>query len=137
MRSLWREFKAFAVKGSFLDLAVAVVLGVAFNAVVQSLVDDVIGPLIAATVGEPNFEDLTVGVGEGVVRYGAFLTAVVNLLIVAVVLFLIVKAYRRATTLRDAEPEVPTTRPCPRCLTDIPLRATRCPACTSEVEAAA
>lgn len=138
MGKLWADFKTFAIKGNFVDLAVAVVLGVAFGAAVQSLVDNVIFPLIAAAVGEPNFEALTVTVGEGVIRYGAFVTALTNFLLVAFALFIVVRIYQRGTRPRGVEPDPPPTlRGCPYCLTDIPVKATRCPACTSEVQAGA
>jgi large conductance mechanosensitive channel len=134
MRTLWQDFKAFAVRGNFVDLAVAVVLGIAFGAVVQSLIDNVVMPLIAALAGEPNFDALEVRIGEGVIAYGTFITALVNFLLIAFVLFLIVRAYQRMTRPRDAEPEPPTLRSCPYCLSDIPVGATRCAHCTSEVE---
>lgn len=131
MRSLWKDFRAFAVKGNLLDLAIAVVLALAFNAVVLALIDGVVMPLIAAVAGEPNFDELTARVGEGVIRYGSFLTALANFLVIAFVLFLIVKAYQRATR---AEAEGSVVRPCPYCTTDIPVAASRCPSCTSQVE---
>lgn len=130
----WQDLKAFAIKGNFVDLAVAVVLGIAFGAVVQSLVDNVIFPLIAATVGEPNFDALTATVGDGEIAYGSFITALSNFLIIAFALFVIVRVYQRATRPRGAEPEPPTLRECPYCYTDIPVKATRCPNCTSEVQ---
>lgn len=131
MVGLWRGFKEFALKGNLLDLAIAVVLALAFNAVVLALIDGVVMPLIAALAGEPNFDELTFTLGEGVIRYGSFLTALVNFLVIAFVLFLVVKAYTRATR---AGAEQPVVRPCPYCVTDIPVAATRCPSCTSEVE---
>ena len=95
-----KEFKNFIFRGNLLDLATAVILGVAFNAVVQALVDGVLMPLIAAVVGKPNFDELTLGIGDGVVRYGTFLTQLVNFLIVAAVIFVILKAATRAQRLR-------------------------------------
>lgn len=101
-----KEFKNFIFRGNLLDLATAVILGVAFNAVVQALVNGVLMPLIAAIVGKPNFDELTLGVGDGVVLYGTFLTQLVNFLIVAAVIFLILKAATRAQKLR-ATTDVP------------------------------
>jgi len=131
---MWKEFKAFALKGNLVDLAVAFVLGLAFAAVVNALVANVVMPLVAAIFGQPNFDALTFKVGDGVIAYGVFLTALVNFLIVALVLFAIVKAYQQATRPRGAEPEPPTLRACPHCISDIPVRASRCPHCTSEIQ---
>ena len=83
MKQLVRDFRDFALKGNFIDLAVAVVIGVAFNAVVNSLVNDVIMPIVAAIIGKPNFDELTIVIGSTAVYYGRFLTAVVNFLIIA------------------------------------------------------
>lgn len=132
-----KEFKAFAMRGNMLDLAVGIVLGAAFGAVVNSLVADLITPLIAAVGGEPDFSGLTVNVGEGVLSYGTFLNAIASFVIVAFALFLVIRVVNRAMRPRGASPEPPTTRECPYCMTAIPVAATRCSACTSEVEALA
>ena len=128
-----REFKEFALRGNVFELAIAFILGLAFLAVVNSLVNDVLMNLIAALVGRPDFSSLTFNVGEGVIRYGAFLTAVVKFLLIAFALFLIVKAVNRM--MRPKEGEEPVTRECPYCMATIPIRASRCSACTSNVEA--
>jgi large conductance mechanosensitive channel len=125
-----RDFKEFALRGNLLELAVAFVLGVAFAAVVTSLVDDVIMQLVAAIVGKPDFSNLTFSIGDGVIRYGSFLTAVVTFLIIAWVLFLIVKA---AEALMP--PKV-TQRDCPHCLSSIPMGASACAFCTRDVQPA-
>ena len=93
MSQLLEDFRKFVMRGNVLDLAVAVVIGVAFNAVVNSLVNDVIMQLLAAIVGKPNFNDLTFTIGEGVIYYGRFLTALVNFLIIAATLFVIIRAF--------------------------------------------
>jgi large conductance mechanosensitive channel len=129
-----KEFKDFVLRGNVLELAVAVILGIAFNAVVQSLVNDVLINLIAAIVGKPDFTALTFEVGKGVIRYGSFLTVLINFLIVAFVVFLVVKAFNRMS--RRGETAAPTTKACPYCLTEIPIEATRCPACTSQLSPA-
>lgn len=129
------EFKKFAMRGNVIDLAVAVILGVAFGAVISSLVDDVLMNLIAAALGKPDFGELVFGLGDAVIRYGAFLTAVVNFLLIAFALFLVVRAVNRAMGLRPANQEPSSMRECPFCRTSIPVAATRCPACTSEVAA--
>jgi large conductance mechanosensitive channel len=129
-----REFKKFALRGNVVELAVAVILGLAFNVVVQSLVDDILLNLIAAAVGEPDFSELTLNAGDAVIRYGEFITAVINFLLVAFALFLIVKAFNR---LSGAEDEPPKMAECPFCKTSVPVKATRCSACTSELTPAA
>lgn len=93
MKQLLKDFREFALKGNVIDLAVAVVIGVAFNAVVTSLVNDVIMPFIAAIIGKPNFDDLTLMLGDTAIFYGRFLTAVVNFLIIAATLFVIIRSF--------------------------------------------
>lgn len=130
---MFKEFKEFALKGSVLDLAVGVVIGAAFGAIITAFVDDLINPIIGVLIGDTNLADKSVSLGgQAVLNYGSFLNAVINFLIVAFVLFLVVKAVNR---FRKAEE--PTTRPCPFCTTDIAKSATKCPACTSEVTAEA
>jgi large conductance mechanosensitive channel len=105
---MFKEFKNFLFRGNLLDLATAVILGVAFGAVVSSLVADVITPLIAAVGGEPDFSRLVLGVGEGEVAYGNFLNAVFSFVVVALVMFLLLKAASKAQKLRattDVPPE--------------------------------
>ncbi len=93
MQKLWEDFRAFVMRGNVLDLAVAVVMGVAFNAVVTSLVNDVIMQIVAAIFGEADFNDLTFTLNGGVIYYGRFLTALVNFLIIAATLFVVIKAF--------------------------------------------
>lgn len=93
MKQLLKDFREFALKGNVVDLAVAVVIGVAFNAVVTSLVNDVVMPLIAAIIGKSNFDDLTLMLGDTAIYYGRFLTALVNFLIVAATLFVIIRSF--------------------------------------------
>ncbi len=128
---MWKEFKEFAFRGNVIELAVAVILGIAFGAVIASLVNDVLMNLIAAVIGQPDFSQLTFTVNDAVIRYGDFLNALVNFLLVALALFLVVRAVNRAT--RKPSEEEPAVRECPYCLTSIPARATRCNACTMEV----
>jgi large conductance mechanosensitive channel len=94
--STWsKEFKEFISRGNLVELAVAFVLGVAFAALIASFVDDIVMQIVAAIVGEPDFRSLTFDLGDSVIRYGSFLTALINFLIIAFVLFLVVKAYNR------------------------------------------
>ena len=122
-----RGFRDFVLRGNVLDLAVAVVIGTAFTAVVTSFARDLLVPAIAAVAGRPDFGELVLGP----IRYGAFITALVNFLIVAFALYLIVTAARR---IARPDTSTPSVRSCPFCLTDIAPTASRCPACTSEVE---
>ena len=124
-----REFKDFALRGNLLELAVAFVMGVAFAAVVSSLVNDVVMNVIAAIVGKPDFNNLTFEIGDGVIRYGSFLTALVTFLLIAWVLFWVVKVANRMM------PQQATKRDCPHCLTAIPIAATACAACGRDVAA--
>jgi large conductance mechanosensitive channel len=109
MNKFAKDFRDFILRGNVLDLAVAVVIGVAFNAVVTSLVNDIIMPIIAGIIGKPNFDDLTFTLGDGIVYYGKFLTALVNFLIIAATLFVIIRAFeslqRRRRNGAVEEPE--------------------------------
>jgi len=132
VRGLFNDFKAFAIQGNLLELAVAFILGVAFAAVVSSLVNDVLLNVVAAVVGKPDFSELTFSIGDGVIRYGSFLTALVTFLLIAFTLFLVVRAVQRVTGPRVAE-----RRDCPHCLTSIPVGASVCAACARDVTPAA
>ena len=129
-----KEFKEFAFRGNMLDLAVGIIIGGAFGAVVTSFAQDVLMSVVAAAFGEPTFDNLTFTVGRGEVLYGKFLTAVVAFLLVAFALFFVVKGINRAMGPKDAPPDPPARRECPYCTTSIPLTATKCMACTSTVE---
>lgn len=140
MKKILNEFKAFISKGSVIDLAVGVIIGAAFKTIVDSLVNDVISPLIGL-VADTNFSDLVWQVGGVSIGYGAFITAILNFLIMAVVLFFIVKAFNATRALsgklkrtETAEPEPPKEKICPYCKMLIHAEATRCPHCTSEVK---
>src|SRR5262245_13480010 len=111
MRELFSDFRKFVMRGNVLDLAVAVVIGLAFNAVVNSLVNDVIMQIIAAIVGKPNFDDLTFNLGDGVIYYGRFLTALVNFLIIAATLFVIIRAFEELQKRRQGTPEAEAEKP--------------------------
>lgn len=130
-----REFRDFLLRGNVIDLAVAVVIGAAFVAVVTSFVTDVLTPLLGL-LGVPDFATLTFTAGEATVNYGLFLNALIAfVLIAASIFFFVVKPMNALAARRAAkEPgEAPTTKPCPFCATDIPMGATRCPHCTSQL----
>jgi large conductance mechanosensitive channel len=128
-----KEFREFAFKGDVIDLAVGIVIGAAFGAIVKSFVDSLINPLVGLIGGgKAALDGLVIQVTpEVAIKYGAFLSALLNFLIVAFAIFLVVKAVNRFRKAEEA-----TTRECPFCLTEIPKAATRCSSCTSEVSAA-
>lgn len=133
-----KGFRHFLLRGNVVDLAVAVVVGTAFNAVVQKLVADLLTPLIAAVAGKPDFGDLSFTVHRSQFHYGDFLNAVITFLsIAAAVYFLVVKPMQMLEERRSAPPAGPTTRSCPECLSAIPLKARRCAFCTAAVTPAA
>jgi large conductance mechanosensitive channel len=129
-----KEFREFVMRGNVLDLAVAVIIGAAFGKIITSLVNDILTPLIGLVMGGVNFGGLAFQVGEAVLTYGNFIQAIIDFLIVALVIFLIVKA---ANNLKRKEKDIPasepTTKDCQYCFTTIPIKATRCPNCTSEL----
>jgi large conductance mechanosensitive channel len=130
-------FRKFLFRGNLIDLAVAVVIGVAFNAVVQALIADIITPLIAAIAGKPNFGTLTFTIHHSRFLYGTFINAVLSFVIIAaVVYYIIVSPAARITALAQRNKEA-TERDCPECLSSIPVAAKRCMFCTSEVPPAA
>ncbi len=131
-----QEFKQFVLRGNVIDLAVAVVIGAAFGAVVDSFVEDMLTPLISIP-GETNFAELTATVRESEFRYGEFLNALISfVLIAAAVYFFVVVPLNKLMARRKTEPEVEsTTRQCPECLSSIPLAARRCAFCTATVGA--
>ncbi len=131
------EFKQFLLRGNVMDLAIAVVIGVAFGAVVTALVQDLITPLIAAIGGQPDFSALTFTVNGSEFKYGHFLNAVISFIILAAVVFFFVVKPLNALISRSRRqaPVDPTTRKCPECLSEIPIQAKRCAHCTSVIAA--
>jgi large conductance mechanosensitive channel len=126
-------FKKFLFRGNLIDLAVAVVIGVAFNTVVQALIADFVTPLLAAIGGKPNFGTLAFTVHHSEFKYGAFINALLSFVIIAAVIYyLVVGPANRITSLATRNKEA-TERDCPQCLQSIPVAASRCMFCTSEV----
>ena len=126
-----KEFRDFAMRGNVMDLAVGVIIGGAFGAIVASLVNDILMPLVGLALGGIDFSALAIQVGQATIKYGAFIQAIINFLIIAFVIFQIVRAMNR---MRGPAPvAAPTTKECPHCFTNIPLKATRCPNCTSQL----
>ena len=129
------DFKTFLLRGNVLDLAVAVVIGVAFTAVITALVTDLITPLVAAIFGSHDFSSLTFTVNNSVFRYGAFLNALLAFVLVAAALFFLVVVPANALVQRarrEPTPD-PTTKKCPECLSEIPIDARRCAFCTTQL----
>ena len=132
-----KEFRQFLLRGNVVDLAVAVVIGAAFGAVVTAFVADLITPLIAAIFGKPSFSELTFTINGSRFLYGDFLNAVLAFVLVAAAIFFVVVKPMNALAARRARAEDPTTRDCPECLSEIPLAARRCAYCTVELQPAA
>jgi large conductance mechanosensitive channel len=130
-----KDFKEFLLRGNLVDMAVGIVIGVAFGAVVTALVADLITPLIAAIGGKPDFGSLSFTIHNSHFLYGAFLNALISFVVIAaVVFFLVVKPVNSLMNrFKTEQPVAATTRACPQCLSEIPIAATRCAFCTSEV----
>jgi large conductance mechanosensitive channel len=130
------EFKKFVLRGNVVDLAVGVVIGLAFSAVVAALVADFITPLIAAIIGKPDFSSLTFTVNNSTFHYGDFINKVLSFICVAAaVFFFVVKPVNALTErMRKRQPVDPTTKKCPQCLSEIAIGARRCAFCTSDQE---
>ena len=136
MKTFFEEFKKFISRGNVMDMAVGIIIGGAFTAIVTSLVNDIIMPIISILTGGIDFSSLCIKLGEGedaaAISYGAFISAVINFLLIALVLFCIIKAMNK---LKKEEPAPdPTEKECPYCKSMIAIKATKCPHCTSEVE---
>ncbi len=133
-----KEFKQFAMKGNVIDMAVGIIIGGAFGKIVTSFVNDVIMPPIGMLMGKVDFSNLAITLKEKttdapavMVKFGLFINTVIDFAIVAFVIFLVIKQMNR---LKKAEPpKEPTTKDCPKCCSAIPVKATRCPNCTSEL----
>jgi len=143
---MWREFRDFAMRGNAIDLAVGIIIGAAFGKIVSSLVNDILMPPIGVLLGKVDFSNLFLSLsgqhyaslaeaktaGAATLNYGVFINNIIDFLIVAFAVFLLVQQVNRLT--KKAEPEAaPTTKECPYCFSKIPLRATRCPQCTSQL----
>ena len=145
-----KEFKEFAMRGNVLDMAIGIIIGAAFSGIVTSAVNDVIMPPIGLLLGKVDFSSLFINLsgtdyaslaaaeeaGAAVIKYGVFLNTVLNFLIVAFVVFLLVRQVNKLKRAEEGAPPEPTTKDCDYCKTEIPIAAVRCPHCTSELRAA-
>jgi large conductance mechanosensitive channel len=146
MRKMLNDFKEFALRGSVMDMAIGIVIGVAFGTIVTSLVNDIIMPPIGLLLGNIDFSNLFVNMsgkayaslqdalaaGAPVLRYGVFINTVINFIIIAIVIFFLVRLIQRLKR-NEKKPVEVTTKDCPYCVSKIPLKATRCPNCTSQL----
>lgn len=129
------EFRKFILRGNVIDLAVGVIIGGAFQTIVNSLVEDIIMPVVGIVLGKVDFSALAFTIGDATVSYGKFITAIINFLIMAFVIFLIVKAINKVQDKfsKPEEEAAPTTKVCPFCKSEISIEATKCPHCTSDI----
>ncbi|MBE6015179.1 MAG: large-conductance mechanosensitive channel protein MscL [Lachnospiraceae bacterium] len=136
MKAFMKEFKEFIARGNVMDMAVGIIIGGAFTAIVTSLVNDIIMPLISLITGGFDFKSLSVTLGSGdgaaTLNYGAFITAIINFLLIALVIFIMIKSINKLSRKKKEEPEA-TTKECPYCKSEIAIEATKCPHCTSEL----
>ena len=148
---MFKEFRNFAMRGNVIDMAVGIIMGSAFGAIIASLVNDIIMPPIGLLLGNVNFADLFVVLKAGdiagpyatlaaaqeagavTLNYGTFINIIITFLIVAFAMFLLIRAINRLQKKEEAPPAEPTTKSCPYCATEIPIKAMRCPHCTSEL----
>jgi large conductance mechanosensitive channel len=142
---MFKEFKDFAVKGNVIDLAVGIIMGIAFGAIISSLVNDIIMPPIGLLLGNIDFANLFINLsgtaypslkaakdaGAATINYGVFINTVLNFIIVALVVFVLVRQINRLK--KEPAPAAPNTKECKYCLSSIPIKATRCPHCTSQL----
>jgi large conductance mechanosensitive channel len=145
-----REFKEFAMRGNVLDMAIGIIIGAAFGKIVTSLVSDVIMPPVGLLLGKLDFSNLYINLsgqpyaslaaakatGASTINYGIFINTVIDFIIVAFVIFLLIRQVNRLKRQPEAAAAVPTTKECPYCLSVIPVKAVRCPHCTSELKSA-
>ncbi len=140
--SMMKEFKAFAMRGNVVDMAVGIVIGGAFGKIISSFVKDVLMPPIGVLLGGVDFSNLAITIKEAVgetpavlIKYGAFVNTVIDFIIIAFAIFMVIKGMNKMKKKEEPAPAAePTTKECPHCLTEIPIKATRCPNCTSQLQ---
>ena len=149
---MFKEFKEFAMRGNVVDMAVGIIIGAAFGTIVKSLVDDVLMPPIGLLLGNVDFSNLFAVIKQGsvagpfatvaeaqkagavTINYGIFINTIISFIIVAFAIFILIKGINKLKREKEALPEEPTTKECPRCFSEIPIKATRCGFCTSELQ---
>ena len=139
MKKFMNEFKEFISRGNVMDMAVGVIIGGAFTAIVNSLVNDVMMPVLSLITGGLDFSKLCIALGEGegaaTLNYGAFIAAVINFLLIALVIFVLIKTINKLSEKKEEAPAPATTKECPYCKEKVAIAATKCPHCTSSLEA--
>jgi len=144
---MWKEFKEFVMRGNVMDMAIGIIVGAAFGKIITSFVNDVLMPPIGILLGKVDFANLFITLsnqsfatleeakkaGAATIKYGLFLNTIIDFIIVAFIIFLVIRQINRMK--RQPAPEATTTRECPFCFSVIPIKATRCPNCTSEIKA--
>ncbi|NQV24285.1 MAG: large-conductance mechanosensitive channel protein MscL [Rhodopirellula sp.] len=140
---MMKEFKEFAMRGNVVDMAVGIIIGVAFGKIVNSLVNDIIMPPIGMALGNVDFSKLAITLSEKTaeaeavtIKYGLFINTVLDFVIVAFCIFMVIKGMNQMKSQEPEPAKEPTTKDCPKCCSNIPIKATRCPNCTSEIDAA-
>jgi large conductance mechanosensitive channel len=147
MKKFLNEFKEFAVKGNVLDMAIGVIIGIAFGAIITSLVNDILMPPFGLLLGNLDFTNLfvslsgvpynsleeAVAAGAPIIKYGIFINTIINFIIVALIIFLLIRSINRSKRPETKVEEEPSTKECPYCISSIPIKATRCPYCTSKL----
>ncbi len=132
---MFKEFKEFAIQGSVLDMAVGIIIGAAFGTIVNSFVEDILMPPLGLLIGKVDFSSLAIRLSDTVaMNYGKFVNSVISFLIIAFCIFLVVRAMNRLKKKADAPPTEPMTKDCPFCASAVPVKAIRCPHCTSEIK---
>jgi large conductance mechanosensitive channel len=151
---MFKEFKEFAMRGNVIDMAVGIVIGAAFGTIVKSLVSDIIMPPIGLLLGKVDFSNLFAVLKQGetvagpyaslvdaqaagavTINYGVFIDTVISFIVIAFAIFMVIRSMNKFKKKEEAPPAEPTTQDCPYCLTSIPIKATRCPNCTSKLVA--
>lgn len=134
MKKFFEEFKAFAFRGNVMDLAIGVIIGAAFQGIVNSLVNDIISPVIGL-VANTDMSDMCVTIGDVSVMYGSFLTAVINFLIMVFIIFTMMKGINKLMSIgkKEEKEAAPETKKCPKCMSEIHVKAVKCPHCTSDI----
>ena len=137
MNSFVKEFKEFIMRGNVMDMAVGIIIGGAFTAIVTSLVEDIIMPIISLISGGVAIDDWGIALaGGGIIGIGKFVQAIITFLLIALVLFCIIKAMNKLRAKKEEPEAAPETKECPFCKSEIPFTAIRCPHCTSEISKA-
>ena len=134
MKGFMKEFKEFISRGNVMDMAIGIIIGGAFTAIVTALVDSIIMPLITGIFGGLSVKEWAFHIGKSTIAVGALVQAIINFVLIALVLFSIIKAINKVKKKEEEAEEEPTTKECPFCKSEIPIKATRCPHCTSELK---